>query len=319
MTARRVAHGGVRVPVRVPIRYLPMRRLLLAPLLAIVAPSAACAQIRASEHFTLTQRVSTTTISLEGDRPVARGRTLFGNGAVVKWGEVWTPGANWATTIDVDRDVKIDGQPLPKGKYSLWLTPQAPPAAWTLAFSRKVRQFHTRHPAKEDEQLSLSVKPEQVGMHMETLAWYLPVVTPDGATLRMHWGTTAVSVQVNVDMPRIVTLPSEELPAYVGTYATKITPRNGGAPYDVDIVVRDDAGTLKIKALKRDIFGEEVVMVPVVDGRFHVAYAQVGTFKGQYFTEPGMIFAFRKVDGHARTLELYGYDDQVVGRGELVR
>jgi len=297
-----------------------MRHAILATALAIltVAPSSACAQLRASEHFTLTQKVSATTITIEGDRPVARGRTLFGDGAVVKWGEVWTPGANWATTIEVDRDVKIDGQPLPKGKYSLWLTP-AKSGTWTLSFSRAVRQFHTRHPRAEDEQLRVPVKPEQVGMHMETLAWYLPVVTPDGATLRMHWGTTAVSVQVGVDMPRVVTLPSDELPKYVGSYATKVTPRSGGAPFDVDFVVRDDAGTLKVKSLKRDIFGEELVMVPVVDGRFHVAYTNVGQYKGQYFAEPGMIFAFKVADGHARTLELFGYDDTVVGKGELVK
>jgi len=96
---------------------------LVSLALLTVVPSVACAQIRASEHFTLTQKVSSTTITMEGDRPVARGRTLFGDGGVVKWGEVWTPGANWATTIEVDRDVKVDGQPLPKGKYSLWLTP----------------------------------------------------------------------------------------------------------------------------------------------------------------------------------------------------
>ena len=297
-----------------------MRHAILATTLAVltVAPSVACAQLRASEHFTLTQKVSSTTITIEGDRPVARGRTLFGDGAVVKWGEVWTPGANWATTIEVDRDVKIDGQPLPKGKYSLWLTPQQT-GTWTLSFSRAVRQFHTRHPRAEDDQLRLPVKPEQVGMHMETLAWYLPVVTPDGATLRMHWGTTAVSVQVGVDMPRVVKLPSDELPQYVGTYATRVMPPNGTPPYDVDFVIRDDGGTLKIKSQKRDIFGEELVMVPVVDGRFHVAYAGVGTFKGQYFAEPGMIFAFQVADGHARSLELYGYDQTVVGKGELVK
>ena len=295
-----------------------MRHLNLAFTLALLttAPSVACAQLRASEHFTLTQRVSSTTITLEGDRPVARGRKLFGDGAVVKWGEVWTPGANWATTIEVDRDVRIDGQPLPKGKYSLWLTPQSS-GTWTLSFSRAVRQFHTRHPRAEDEQLHVSVKPEQVGMHMETLAWYLPVVTPDGATLRMHWGTTAVSVQVGVDMPRVVQLPSDEVPVYVGTYSAKLTPRNGGEPYDVDFVIRNDGGTLKIKSLKRDIFGEELVMIPVVDGRFHVAYAGVGTYKGQYFAEPGMIFAFQNANGHAQKLELYGYDQTVVGRGEL--
>src|SRR5215210_2761843 len=295
-----------------------MRPSIVAAALSrlVTAPTIACAQIRASEHFTLTQRVSSTTITLEGDRPVARGRTLFGDGAVVKWGEVWTPGANWATTIEVDRDVKIDGQPLPKGKYSIWLTPQKDPAPWTLSFSRAARQFHTRHPATSNEQLHVSVKPEQVGMHMETLAWYLPVVTPDGATLRMHWGSTAVSVQVGVDMPRVVTLPSDQIPMYVGTYASKVTPRTG-QPFDVDFVIRDDAGTLKIKALKRDVFGDEVVMLPVVDGRFHVAYTGVGTFKGQYFAEPGMIFAFRMADGHAQSLEVFGYDDTVVGQGEL--
>jgi hypothetical protein len=179
-------------------------RLLAATFLAtLAAPTIACAQIRASEHFTLIQRVSTSTITIEGDRPVARGRSLFGNGAVVKWGEVWTPGANWATTIEVDRDVTIDGKALPKGKYTLWLTPKAPPAAWSLSFSRVVKRFHTRPPGTEDEQLRLDVKPEPSPMHMETLAWYIPVVTPEGATLRMHWGTTVVALQIGVEMPRV--------------------------------------------------------------------------------------------------------------------
>jgi hypothetical protein len=293
--------------------------VVAATLASFAAPSVACAQIRASEHFTLTQRVSTTTITIEGDRPVARGRTLFGDGAVVKWGEVWTPGANWATTIEVNRDVTIDGKRLPKGKYSLWLTPQAPPASWSLAFSRAVKRFHTRPPGADEEQLRIAVKPEQSPMHMETLAWYMPVVTPDGVTLRVHWGATVVSVQIGVDMPRLVTLPSDQVPQYVGTYKVHMTPRTGASPYDVDFVIRDDAGTLRLKSQPRDIFGGDVIMVPVVDGRFHVAYTEGGTFKGRPFTEPGMIFAFQPADGHARAFDLYGYDEQVVGRGELVR
>jgi hypothetical protein len=295
------------------------RHLAAAFVVTLVAPSAACAQLRASEHFTLIQRVSTTTITIEGDRPVARGRTLFGDGAVVKWGEVWTPGANFATTIEVDHDVTIDGKALPKGKYSMWLTPKAPPAAWSLSFSRQVKRFHTRPPGAADEQLRLDVKPEQSPMHMETLAWYMPVVTPDGVTLRMHWGSTIVAVQVGVEVPRFVTLPEDQVPQYVGTYKVHMTPTNGTAPYDVDFVIRNDAGTLRVKSQPRDIFGGEVFMVPVVDGRFHVAYAGGDTFKGRPFTEPGMIFAFRASDGHARTFDMYGYDDAVVGRGELTK
>jgi len=296
-----------------------MRFRVLAALPALwLAPAVATAQIHASEHFTLTQKVSTTTITLEGDRPVARGRKLFGPDGVVKWGEVWTPGANWATTIEVDRDVTIDGHPLPKGKYTLWLTPQAPPAPWSLAFSRVTHRFHTRPPGADDEQLRVSVKPEQVGMHMETLAWYMPVVMPDGAALRLHWGTTSVPVQIGVEMPRLATLPPDQVPAYVGTYRTHITPALG-APYDVDIVVQNDADTLKMRSQPRDIFGALVVMLPVTDGRFHTAYPGVGTFKGQYYAEKGMIFAFKLDGDRAKSFEMYGYDNTVVGRGERVK
>jgi hypothetical protein len=297
-----------------------MRHRLLAAACttALFAPAVACAQIRASEHSTLTQQVSTTTIRIEGDRPVARGRTLFGDGGVVKWNEVWTPGANWATTLEVDRDVTIDGKALPKGKYSMWLTPKAPPAAWSLAFSRQVKRFHVRPPGAEDEQLRLDVKPEQSPMHMETLAWYMPVVTPEGVTLRMHWGSTVVPLHIGVEVPRFVTLPEDQVPQYVGTYKVHMTP-SLGAPYDVDFVIRNDAGTLRLKSQPRDVFGGEVFMVPVVDGRFHVAYPGGDTFKGRPYTEPGMIFAFRAVDGHARNFDLYGYDTTVVGRGELTK
>jgi hypothetical protein len=60
-------------------------------------------------------------------------------------------------------------------------------------------------------------------------------------------------------------------------------------------------------------------LVPVADGRFLVAYADVGTFNGRPYTEPGMIFSFHVADGRARSFEMYGYDDNVIGRGELVK
>jgi hypothetical protein len=32
-----------------------------------------------------------------------------------------------------------------------------------------------------------------------------------------------------------------------------------------------------------------------------------------------MIFAFRAADGHARAFDMYGYDETVVGTGELAK
>ena len=293
----------------------PHARLAVALSLALLAPSSAPAQVRASEHATVSQQVSGTTLTLEFDRPVARGRTLFGDGAVVKWSEVWTPGANWATTFEADRDVTIDGQRLPKGKYSLWLIPKTPPENWSLVFAKTARLFHTRRPRADDEQLRVPVKPER-SMHMEALAWYFPVVTPDGATLRIHWGTTFVPVQVGVEMARVAPLPARERPAYVGKYRMRMSPPTAAA-YDIDLTVRDVDGSLKARTSPRDIFGADVDLVSVGDRRFHVAYPGVGQFKGQFYTEPGMIFQFDLANGHARTVQVIGYDGKVMGRGEL--
>jgi len=149
-------------------------------------------QPRASQLGTVSQTIDSCVVTIEYSRPSLRGRTPFGS--VVRWGTKWTPGANWATTFDVTRDVTLDGQPLPKGKYSVWMIPQETDD-WTVIFHKDARRFHTQRPDSAGEQLRLAVHPEQ-GEEMETLAWYFPYVQGDSATLRMHWGTTMVPLRV---------------------------------------------------------------------------------------------------------------------------
>src|ERR1051325_11035541 len=52
-------------------------------------------QVSKSQAGAIGQRVATTEITLTYSRPVARGRQLFG--ALVPYGQVWTPGADQAT------------------------------------------------------------------------------------------------------------------------------------------------------------------------------------------------------------------------------
>src|SRR5574341_95558 len=106
-------------------------QLLLTPL---GAPAATAQDgIPFSQHGTVTQRVGYTNIAISYNRPVARGRTLFGG--VVRWGRVWNPGADSATTIAFSRDVAVEGRALPAGRYSLWVIPDSS-APWTVIFSR---------------------------------------------------------------------------------------------------------------------------------------------------------------------------------------
>jgi len=66
--------------------------VMLATLVAVFAfATAACAQDPpASQHGTVSQLVNTTVITLEYDRPVLRGRSLFGQ--LLDYDVVWTPG-----------------------------------------------------------------------------------------------------------------------------------------------------------------------------------------------------------------------------------
>jgi hypothetical protein len=171
--------------------------LATALFLPLATPPRAAAQSMASEHGATVQTVDGTTITVEYYRPKARGRELFGK--LVPWGVPWTPGANWATTIEVNRDVRIAGKPLPKGKYTIWAVPQA--AEWTIIFDRRPHVFHVAGPSPEQEQMRVTVKPVSAA-HTEMLTWWFPDVQRDATTLQLQWGETAVPLPITVTPPQ---------------------------------------------------------------------------------------------------------------------
>jgi hypothetical protein len=167
-----------------------------ASLVMLLAASTACqAQgYPGSQHGTVSQRVAFTDISVIYNRPTARGRELFGDSGVVHWGRVWNPGADSATHIVLSQDVKVNGQRLEAGEYSLWLIP-APTGPWTLIFNRKAHVFHTPYPGPDGDALRLQVAPES-GAHLETLTIYFPEVLRDTAVLRIHWGEVVIPLNI---------------------------------------------------------------------------------------------------------------------------
>ena len=145
---------------------------------ATLGPVPIHAQVRASEHAMVSQTVDGTVFTVEYFRPQVRGRTsVFGNVKVVAWGEVWTPGANWATTFEVNRDVTIDGHPVPKGKYTVWLVVRRD--AWTMVLDPRFPRYHEERPDSTADQVRWTVHPGAGGF-TEALTWSFPEVRPDG-------------------------------------------------------------------------------------------------------------------------------------------
>ena len=165
----------------------------MAVLLGGWAVSPLAAQtVRKSQPGMVQQQIAGTTVTVAYSRPVARGRTLFGG--IVPWGKIWNPGADTATAITVSTPVRVNDQPLAAGSYSIWTEPQQD--RWIVIFSRAHPVFHDPYPKGKDA-LRLTVIP-RAGEHMETLAFYFPLVEAKGAELVLHWGNVVVPLVIAV-------------------------------------------------------------------------------------------------------------------------
>ncbi|HKJ03450.1 MAG TPA: DUF2911 domain-containing protein [Longimicrobiales bacterium] len=189
-----------------------------AALLLACLPVAGNAQIRGSEAGSVSQTLDGTTLTVTYSRPVARGRALFGD--LVPWNVVWTPGANWATTLEADRDVRLNGIDVPTGTYSVWMIPHRE-GPWTLTLNPEPRFYHFQKPDSADGQIHIPARPE-TGPHTEMLTWSFPSVNGDAGVLRFAWGATAIPVEVLVQATRPAALAAEERARYVGRYEMDI-------------------------------------------------------------------------------------------------
>ena len=72
-------------------------------------------------------------------QPHARGREIFGG--LVPYGEVWRLGANWATRLTLDFDVRFGELDVPRGEYTLFMLPRE--TGGELIVSRQTRQWGT--------------------------------------------------------------------------------------------------------------------------------------------------------------------------------
>jgi hypothetical protein len=177
------------------------RSLALAVLAAFAAlPALLVAQpfspgspaVPRSQHGSVSQQIAATLITIAYDRPVARGRDLFG--ALVPWGKIWSPSANNAAVVTISTDVRVNDEALAAGTYTLWTEPG--PERWIVIFNRAHPAFHLKYPADEDA-LRVEVVPRE-GAHMEALAFYFPVADDRRGELVLHWGRVVVPLRLDV-------------------------------------------------------------------------------------------------------------------------
>lgn len=195
-----------------------MHRLRLALAAGVILsslPRAGVAQA-ASELATFTQVISGTEIEIVFSRPSLRGREVI-FGQQIPWGEVWTPGANMATTIRFSKDVLLSGTEVPAGHYSVWLQVlESEP--WRLALHADPDLPHSAHPPIASAVVHVGVERGRTEDVQESLEWDLDRIRLDGAELVMHWGRDRVVIPLEVDPGIALATPDEDAMPVVGEW-----------------------------------------------------------------------------------------------------
>ncbi len=153
---------------------------------------------RASQRSAVSQTIGDTEVAIIYNRPNIKDRKVWGNKSeepIVPFGEVWRTGANEATVFEVSKDVMINGQKLPKGKYSLHTIPNKD--EWTIIFNKTWNQWGSFNYKPEEDALRVNVKPVS-GEFKETMAIDVDNVTDTTADVVIAWEKVRVPFKLDV-------------------------------------------------------------------------------------------------------------------------
>jgi hypothetical protein len=137
-------------------------------------------------------------LSVFYNRPYKKGREIFGG--LVPYGEVWRTGANEATTFTTNKDLMIDGQILPAGKYTLWTIPG--PDQWTVIFNGKQYSWGVNFngkPSREPEADVLEVQVPVQTLEQPVEQFTISFEEGENLSLALEWDRTRVAVPLPLE------------------------------------------------------------------------------------------------------------------------
>jgi hypothetical protein len=154
-------------------------------LAAMLPGSAAAQQPRKSPHETVSTTVKGGTVTITYGRPSMRGRQIMGG--LVPYGEVWRTGADEATVLTTDVDLKIGSLDVPKGTYALFTLPTK--EGWQLIVNKTAKQWGAfKYEAAQD----LGRTPMKVTQASKPVEMFTISLSPN--LLKMEWENTVAQV-----------------------------------------------------------------------------------------------------------------------------
>lgn len=143
--------------------YIKSLLVLVATIATISVTAQNGPRQRKSPHDTVTS----TNASVTYGRPFKNGRVVFGT--LEKFGKVWRVGADEATQITFNKDVKFGGTGIKAGTYTLFAIPNE--TEWTIILNSELGQWgaYSYEKNKDKDVAKMNVKVKKLSTIVEQL------------------------------------------------------------------------------------------------------------------------------------------------------
>ena len=163
---------------------------------------------------TISEEVGITSITIKYSRPGVKGREgkIWGNVVANGFGTFsfvtggltspWRAGANEATIISFEHDVRVEGKNLKAGSYALFMAMSKDSA--TLIFSNQVDAWGSFYYQPQNDLLRVKVKTMPLDKSVEWLKYEFIDHQEKSCLIAMQWEKLSVPFRVEVDVDKIV-------------------------------------------------------------------------------------------------------------------
>lgn len=147
-----------------------------------------------SPHTSTMAMIGDAHIHIDYSSPGVRDRMIFGG--LLAYDQVWQAGAHMATWIETDKDLVIDGQELPAGKYGFFTIPSK--NEWTIIFNSNWDQHGKDEYDEKDDVIRFKVTPIISDKITEHLEYKVSQVSKNEGAISLAWEKVSISFNFKV-------------------------------------------------------------------------------------------------------------------------
>lgn len=144
-----------------------------------------------SPPASVTGKIGDANLTIKYHQPAVKGRSVWDPaGSLAPYGKVWRTGANNATTFEIDKDIKVEGKTLAKGKYGLFTIPGE--KEWVIILNGKAAQWGAYSYKEADDVLRVTVPAGKSAAFNERFT----IALENGRLVTLSWENVKVGFKV---------------------------------------------------------------------------------------------------------------------------